>query len=310
MKVITQETFDAVVKENVEEFGMEMSEAVKDAKEQFEKQGINLGNIVLSEKGSQVVVNAVQELFKSLSEEELIKNLKTIQECCQDDLAQRVLATNNGAYSVLVRLLKEKSDSREVQLEIVSTLVSVMNTNPDMLESQGVETLIRILDTETGDQLALAVLRLILVVSTKCEENRVTLISSGVLRPVTSCVSGHRPEHVSMVCRVWVALVQDDDVRVPFGKAHENAREIVESHDALKLLTQSLVTHQENIKTLEHCLSAIRSLAVRNEYCQEVVDEGGLGHVHTLLVNFPQVTFIHQTMMYSVLIVVIRRLTW
>ena len=74
--------------------------------------------------------------------------------------------------------------------------------------------------------------------------------------------------------------------------------EIVESHDALKLLTQSLVTHQENIKTLEHCLSAIRSLAVRNEYCQEVVDEGGLGHVHTLLVNFPQVTFLHQTMMY------------
>ena len=31
VKVITQETFDAVVKENVEEFGMEMAEAVKDS---------------------------------------------------------------------------------------------------------------------------------------------------------------------------------------------------------------------------------------------------------------------------------------
>ena len=40
VKVITQETFDSVVKENVEEFGMEMSEAVRDAKEQFEKQVI------------------------------------------------------------------------------------------------------------------------------------------------------------------------------------------------------------------------------------------------------------------------------
>ena len=48
VKVITQETFDAVVKENVDEFGMEMAEAIKDAREQFEKQGINLGNIVIS----------------------------------------------------------------------------------------------------------------------------------------------------------------------------------------------------------------------------------------------------------------------
>ena len=56
VKVITQETFDAVVKENVDEFGMDIAEAVKDAREQFEKQGINLGNIVISEKGSQVVV--------------------------------------------------------------------------------------------------------------------------------------------------------------------------------------------------------------------------------------------------------------
>ena len=53
VKVITQETFDSVVKENVEEFGMEIAEAVQDAKEQFEKQGVNLGNIVISELGDQ-----------------------------------------------------------------------------------------------------------------------------------------------------------------------------------------------------------------------------------------------------------------
>lgn len=35
VKVITQETFDAVVKENVEEFGLEVEEARKDAIQQF-----------------------------------------------------------------------------------------------------------------------------------------------------------------------------------------------------------------------------------------------------------------------------------
>ena len=113
VKVITQETFDAVVKENVDEFGMEMAEAIKDAREQFEKQGINLGNIVISEKGSQVVVEAVQDLFKDLPDEEVLVRLKTIQDCCKDDLAQRVLATNNGAYSVLIKLVRAGADVQQ-----------------------------------------------------------------------------------------------------------------------------------------------------------------------------------------------------
>jgi len=38
VKVISQETFEAVVKENVEEFGMEIEEARKDAIQQFKSQ--------------------------------------------------------------------------------------------------------------------------------------------------------------------------------------------------------------------------------------------------------------------------------
>lgn len=45
---ITQETFDAAVCENMEEFGMEEEEAVSDAVEQFSVQGVDLSNIVQS----------------------------------------------------------------------------------------------------------------------------------------------------------------------------------------------------------------------------------------------------------------------
>lgn len=38
-KRITQETFDAAVRENIEEFEMGPEEAVKEAVEQFESQG-------------------------------------------------------------------------------------------------------------------------------------------------------------------------------------------------------------------------------------------------------------------------------
>ena len=65
VRVITQETFDLVVTENMEEFEMDRAEAVKDAKEQFEQQGVSLVNIVVSEQGSQV-----RNIFSS--DEELI----------------------------------------------------------------------------------------------------------------------------------------------------------------------------------------------------------------------------------------------
>ena len=146
VKVITQDTFDSVVKENVEEFGMEIAEAVQDAKEQFEKQGVNLGNIVVSEQGSQVVVNAVKNLFKN---EDLLVNLKVIQDCCREDLPSRVLATDNGAYSILVKL-GSGTESDQVKLEVVKTLVTVMDTNPDMLESQGIDIMNKILRWAKG----------------------------------------------------------------------------------------------------------------------------------------------------------------
>ena len=37
-KIITQETFDAVVKENVDDFEMEVEEALEDAVKQFQTQ--------------------------------------------------------------------------------------------------------------------------------------------------------------------------------------------------------------------------------------------------------------------------------
>ncbi len=46
-RMIAQETFDAVVRENLEEFDMEDSEALKEAIEQFESQGELLKKIFM-----------------------------------------------------------------------------------------------------------------------------------------------------------------------------------------------------------------------------------------------------------------------
>jgi len=280
VKVISQETFDGVVKENMEEFGMDKAEAIADAKEQFEKQGINLHNIVISEKGSKVVVESVQALFRDLPRDELGDHLNTIQECCKTDLAQRVLATDNGAYSVLLKLAKTAD-----QVAVIKTLTAVMDTNPDHLESQGVNLLNSLLLENRDGLIAQAVLDLVLICCVRCEANRVQFVNSEMLERLEVVIKEGGKEEVMGVCRIWIALVQDDDIRVPFGKAHETARNIVENHSALKILTKSLTKFNSELEVLNMCLAALASLAVRNEYCQEVVDEGGLMFLHDILVK-------------------------
>ena len=41
-------TFDAVVRENIDEFEMDLAEAVKDAKDQFKTQGVDLSNLIIA----------------------------------------------------------------------------------------------------------------------------------------------------------------------------------------------------------------------------------------------------------------------
>ena len=43
--------------------------------------------------------------------------------------------------------------------------------------------------------------------------------------------------------------------------------------------------YREDKELLSTCLAALASLAVRNEYCQQVVDIGGLRHIQDLLVG-------------------------
>lgn len=60
MKRISQETFDEVIRENIEEFEMEKAEAIKEAVAQFRKQGIDLTNIdVTGGEGRQQLIDAI-----------------------------------------------------------------------------------------------------------------------------------------------------------------------------------------------------------------------------------------------------------
>ncbi|RXG68420.1 Armadillo repeat-containing protein 6 [Armadillidium vulgare] len=66
MKVISQETFDEVVLENVRDFDNPLQEAIEEATKEFEAQGVNLGNIVMNMKISEDNEKLIHEVLESL----------------------------------------------------------------------------------------------------------------------------------------------------------------------------------------------------------------------------------------------------
>ena len=168
----------------------------------------------------------------------------------------------NGACCVLWRLLKEKSDNREAQLEIVPTTVSVFLGNCWRRSVITEKFSLRQSPpqcqwwTPTRTRWGARVLRHWLAPWT------LSLVTSspwqcwswcGALRPVTPCVLCHWSQ-------TW-AREHDTQGLVGAGpewwcqSSWERQRDCWESWWP-KLLTQSLATHQVNIKTLEHCLQS------------------------------------------------------
>lgn len=103
-KVISQETFDDVVKENVVEFEMSVQEAKDETVKQFEAQGINLANIIkdltINEETGNPVLNETIEQLKAIStggdlskSKELIKLLDALSTECRISVPHRVVST-------------------------------------------------------------------------------------------------------------------------------------------------------------------------------------------------------------------------
>lgn len=101
-KIISQETFDDVVKENIVEFEMNVQEAKDETVKQFEAQGINLANIIkdlrINEATGNPVLNETIEQLKTsaagddIGSHEVIKLLETLANECKASVPHRVVS--------------------------------------------------------------------------------------------------------------------------------------------------------------------------------------------------------------------------
>ncbi|ESO93248.1 hypothetical protein LOTGIDRAFT_189885 [Lottia gigantea] len=287
-KVISQETFDDVVRENISDFDMSVEDAIDDAVSQFESQGVNLLNIIkepslFTSGGDQTtheVVVAIEKITNCLegkTTDGLKDSLQKLKSECDTDLARRCLAGKNGAYPVLMKALDIYKEEPVWLTDILNTFCSLVNGQPDLLDEEGVTKLVSYV-TIFPVSLKPLVIKLIGFLCVKHEQNRQLFVLNDIINSLSELLAEYKsqPDLVKEICVGFRVLTLDDDIRVPFGKAHEHAKMIVTEGDALKRIIDVCKDYCEDSVVLGELWSTLGCLAVRDEFCREVLDMGGL----------------------------------
>ncbi|KAJ6664214.1 hypothetical protein lerEdw1_008432 [Lerista edwardsae] len=299
-KRITQETFDEVVQENITEFGMDPEESVNEAIQQFESQGVDLSNIVkiapspASENGHELN-HAILQTLDSLQKAVVDSNLSEVDELlmsfakqCRQELAIRYLAGQKGAYPAVLAACRLASEDNCSLLKALNALSVLIDGQPDLLDNSGQELLLRVLRESRDDaDLTLAGIRCVRHACVKHEQNRQDLVKGGILPLLTAAIVQHGDcaDVVREACSGLRIMTFDDDIRVPFGHAHDHAKMIVVEHNGLKILIEAAKAFTDDCSVLSEICATLARLAVRNEFCQDIVNLGGLNFMVALLAD-------------------------
>ena len=209
---------------------------------------MNLANIIKDASlynGDDSTVHPVIAALQNLSVDDtpdtatVLSGLDTVRDECNIDLSHRCLAGGHQAYPTLIKLLKKFSADRHITKAVLQALCALVNGQPDLLDEEGSTLFIQYLsDFKEDHELLLLVVRLIRLLCVKHEANRQNFVGKDLIRLLSGLLQSQQsdPELVKEVCFALRVLTFDDDIRVPFGKAHEHAKMIVTEGDALKAI--------------------------------------------------------------------------
>ncbi|XP_031847167.1 armadillo repeat-containing protein 6 homolog [Nomia melanderi] len=293
VRVISQETYNEVVNENIEQFAMSPKEAVEDAVKQFEAQGVDLSNIIkdlILNDDTDLIAGYLNQLNIALSDkryDNVPHTLDKLRKELDKDIARRVFAGKKGGYNTLIKIMKSCPNNNTVMRSALKTVTSLMTGNPDLLNDEGIALQIQILDRNTDIPTLQCVLHWIRECCIKHELNRQAIFNADIFNKLKKILmrDDASASELRDACAVIRALVLDDDIRHEYGKAHEHASVIAKG--ALNVLTGLMSKYRKDKGVVGDVMITLAALIVRNEFCQEVEDAGGLKFVTDVMVDYP-----------------------
>ena len=174
---------------------------------------------------------------QSTNTDHIVIDLKQLRDECDVDLSHRCLAGRYQAYDILITLLGRYFSNTDVVIAILNALCAVSNGQPDLLTDGGSDLFLQCLcNFKDRPDVLVPSVKLVRLLCVKHEANRQSLVSKGLISSLAPLLQPGQfsEEIVKEVCIALRVLTFDDDIRVPFGKAHDHAKSIVLDVGCLK----------------------------------------------------------------------------
>uniref|UniRef100_A0A8D1ASF5 Armadillo repeat containing 6 n=1 Tax=Sus scrofa TaxID=9823 RepID=A0A8D1ASF5_PIG len=253
------------------------------------RRGVGLVTVARPSRTWFWALDDLQESVAHSHPQEASAHLARFCEQCKQHKACRFLAAEKGAYPILLATWKlAAAGDPGLLIQALNALSALTEGQPDLLDTQGLQLLVATLARNADSaNVTSSGIRCVRHACLKHEQNRQSLVKAGVLPLLTGAISRHRhcADVVREACWALRVMTFDDDIRVPFGHAHDHAKMIVQENGGLKVLIEAAKAFPDNPSILSELCSTLSRLAVRNEFCQEVVDLGGLNVLVALLAD-------------------------
>lgn len=202
---------------------------------------IQENNVETASESTNHLVESLKTLLgtEPHDESDIITKLGEIKAKCNVDLAHRCLIAKHGTVDILVESCKKYQTKTNLLINVLGTMIALTNGQPDIITEDHISLFCQLIRSQINDATRItSILKLLHNACIKHEGNRQACANNGLIELILTTLQQHKsvPELVKVGCAVLRALTSDDDIRVPYGKAHEHAKIIVNDHAGIKVL--------------------------------------------------------------------------
>ncbi|KAF1333187.1 hypothetical protein FI667_g3008, partial [Globisporangium splendens] len=321
-KQISQETFDECVRENVEEFDMDLVEATRDAIQQFESQQVDLSNIIKHVRAAsgadsggaqpENILDQIKRIIKELEalaekakgsacssedEQRIVANLTQLQALCDEVPEAAVVAGRNNAIDALLDLIDGAASSAYKSASVLETASAALTTlctdntdNQDFVGQSGMVRLAAVLNalstTESNASTAARVLALVKTVCAKHEANKTHFTNAqGVDAVFAHFERATQDESLSkQLAFVLRVLTVNDDPNATFSQAQETIKQLV-AKDVIPYILGIVRGNHEKPEMLSVWLVVLKQLAITEDNCKKIYELEGLELLQQVMVQ-------------------------
>lgn len=294
VRTISQEAFDEVVRENMEDLGMDPAEALQDAIDTLSLQGVDLSGIVkcvpgeggMKENPAIQCLDAMKQLndskdrFSNEDLEEMERLLtKLIESCSAEGRENVAIATKNGGMELICSVCsKIPTASRGVLdlcLKTMELLLNDIKSTELFRASNGPSVVIKILSDGSKDlEILNSGFAVVAAASTGNEVVKQSFMELKVDELILQVLSEQKKGCTQSLYDAIRVLLTSDDNRVVASEVYGYARRFANIGIAEALL-ESLQAGLSSPGLVSACI-ALKAVAVNDEICKSIADGGGI----------------------------------